>query len=108
MAAVAEPSTVRAQTAESIVAFRNVNIIPMDVERVETGRTVLVRGERIVAIGAADEISIPDDATVVEGGGRFLLPGRQPFEKHLEATLPRPHTRQILSSTMACDWPVSK
>ena len=72
-----------ARAAEPPVAFRNVTVIPMDRERVETGQTVLVRDDRIVAIGAADEISIPDDATVVDGKGRFLLPGLTDAHVHI-------------------------
>jgi imidazolonepropionase-like amidohydrolase len=37
--------------------------------------TVLVRGDRIVAVGAVDEIAIPDGAEVVDGAGRHLIPG---------------------------------
>jgi imidazolonepropionase-like amidohydrolase len=86
VAAAAHPSTLRAQTAESSVAFRNVSVIPMDRERIETGRTVLVRGDRIVAIGAAVDVSIPDDAMVVDGGGRFLLPGLTDAHVHIAST----------------------
>jgi hypothetical protein len=35
------------------VTFTNVNVIPLDSERIEQRRTVLVRGDRIVAVGTA-------------------------------------------------------
>ena len=41
------------------IAFVNVNVIPMDRERIDAGQTVLVRGDRIVAIGAASEMALP-------------------------------------------------
>jgi hypothetical protein len=37
--------------AKSFTAFVNVTVIPMDRERVLRNQTVLVRGDRIVAIG---------------------------------------------------------
>ena len=38
------------------IAIVNVNVIPMDRERVDAGQTVFVRGDRIVAIGAAGKL----------------------------------------------------
>jgi hypothetical protein len=58
----------------------------MDRERVETDQTVLVRGDRIVAIGRAGEVSIPDDAMVVEGEDRFLMPGLTDAHVHIATT----------------------
>ena len=58
----------------------------MDRERVETGQTVLVSGDRIVAIGAAGEISIPEGTTVIDGNGRFLLPGLTDAHVHIATT----------------------
>ncbi len=36
---------------------------------------VVVRGERIVTVGEADAVQIPEDATVVDAGGGTILPG---------------------------------
>ncbi len=38
------------------VAFTDVTVVPMDRERLLERRTVLVRGDRIEAIGAADSL----------------------------------------------------
>jgi hypothetical protein len=72
------------------VAIVNVNVIPMDRERVEAGQTVLVRGGRIVAIGATSSVAVPDEATIVEGSGRYLLPGLVDGHVHLLAFGPGP------------------
>jgi len=72
------------------VAIVNVNLIPMDGEHVEPGQTVLVRGDRIVAIGAAAEIAVPTDATIVDGTGRYLLPGLVDAHVHLFGFGPGP------------------
>ncbi len=63
-------------------AFVDVTVIPMDRERVIPGQTVLVRGDRIVEIGSLLEVDVPDDAAVVDGRGKFLLPGVAEMHGH--------------------------
>ena len=45
--------------------------------------TVLVEGERIVQVGPAAEVVVPSQATVVDGRGRFLIPGLADMHEHL-------------------------
>ena len=71
-------------SAAIAIAIVNVNVISMDGERVDAGRTVLVRGDRIVAIGAAGELPVPTGATVIDGAGRYLVPGLTDAHVHLE------------------------
>ncbi len=65
------------------VAFVNVTVVPMDEERTIPGQTVLVRGDRIVEIGPADSVTVPANATVVEGAGKFLMPGMAEMHAHV-------------------------
>ena len=65
-------------------AIVNVNVVSMDSEHVDAGRTVLVRGDRILAIGAAGELAPPRGATVIDGAGRWLVPGLTDAHVHLE------------------------
>lgn len=69
--------------AQQAIAFRDVNVIPMDEERVLADQTVIVSDGRIMSIGAAAETAIPDDAEVVEGDGRYLLPGLAEMHAHV-------------------------
>jgi amidohydrolase family protein len=57
------------------VAFTNANIISPDHESVEQGRTVLVSGDRIVAVGSRKEVNVPPDAVVLDCAGQYLVPG---------------------------------
>lgn len=66
-----------------VVAFHNVNIIPMDSERLLEGQTVIVRDGIIAQIGPSGEIDIPADALVVEGTGQYLLPGLVDMHVHV-------------------------
>jgi hypothetical protein len=91
-AAAQEPADGRLSAAPAVVIV-NVNLIRMDRERVEPRQTVVVRGDRIAAIGAADEIVIPQDATVIDGAGRYLLPGLTDAHVHLPTGFPPALTR---------------
>ena len=64
-------------------AFVHVNVIPMDTERVLENQTVLVQGERITAIGLAQEVALPDGAEVIEGKGAYLVPGLADMHMHI-------------------------
>ncbi len=48
---------VTAQTQPREVAFINVNVVPVTSERILTGHTVLVRGDRIVSIGPSAKLN---------------------------------------------------
>lgn len=73
-----------AAEAPSIAAFVDVNVVPMDRERVLLHQTVLVRGERIEAVGPASQLSVPAGARRVEGGGEaWLLPGLADMHTHV-------------------------
>ena len=85
-ACISQP-TAAATDDEDTVAFVNVTVIPMDSERVLEGQTVVVRGERIVTVGPADEVEVPDDAMRIDGAGKYLLPGLAEMHGHV----PRPN-----------------
>ncbi|HEX5830694.1 MAG TPA: amidohydrolase family protein [Gemmatimonadaceae bacterium] len=57
----------------------------MDRERALAGRTVVVRGGRIAALGPAGEVRIPVGARRVDGRGKFLLPGLVDGHAHIAA-----------------------
>ena len=48
-----------------------------------TGVVVLVRGERIEAVGTAGEVSVPEDAEVIDLPGLTLIPGLIDAHSHV-------------------------
>jgi hypothetical protein len=68
--------------ASSPVAFVNVNVVPMDADRVLERHTVIVRDGRIAELGPADSIAVPADAERLEGEGRYLMPGLADMHTH--------------------------
>ena len=53
------------------VAFTNVNVIPMDRERVLANQTVVVRNGLIAEIGNAKNVQLPKNATRIDGTGKY-------------------------------------
>src|SRR5438270_4118275 len=70
------------QRIDARIVFRNVSILPMDSERVLRNQTVVVKDGTIVAIGEAREVAIPTDALVIDGSGKYLLPGLADMHVH--------------------------
>ncbi|MGH7677148.1 MAG: amidohydrolase family protein, partial [Gemmatimonadaceae bacterium] len=45
-------------------------------------RTVVVRGDRIIAVGPADSVAIPAGATVIDAAGKTVMPGMVDAHTH--------------------------
>ena len=69
--------------SETVTAFVDVTVIPMDRERALTGQTVLVRGDRIVVIGPASRVKVPEGGVRVDGRGKYLIPGLAEMHAHI-------------------------
>jgi imidazolonepropionase-like amidohydrolase len=69
--------------ARGSYAFTNVNVVPMDAERLLTDQTVVVESGLISALGAAAQTPVPANAIVIDGRGRYLLPGLGEMHGHL-------------------------
>jgi hypothetical protein len=63
-------------------AFIHVNVVPMINEIVIADQTVLINGSRIVEVGPSSEITIPENATVIDGEGAYLMPGLADMHMH--------------------------
>ncbi len=69
--------------SQQVTAFTNVNVIPMDRERVLEDQTVIVRDGRIAQIGPSRSTRVPDGARLVDGNGRYLIPGLAEMHAHI-------------------------
>ncbi len=79
------------------VAFVGVHVLPMTGETVLQDHTVVVRGDRITAVGPRGEVEVPEGATRVEGQGRYLLPGLAEMHGHIpNPNAPEQYTRDVL------------
>jgi imidazolonepropionase-like amidohydrolase len=71
--------------AAETTAFVNVDVVPMTTEGLSRQQTVVVRGDRIVAVGPVDRVPIPEHALVVDGTDRYLMPGLAEMHAHVPA-----------------------
>lgn len=74
-------------TAQDVVAISNVTVISMADTVPVSGRTVILRGGRIAEVGAFAAVSFPAGARVVDGTGKFLIPGL--FDMHVHTSKTR-------------------
>lgn len=79
---VAVSSAAKTKTPTTL-AFVDVNVVPMDKERVLPHQTVMVRNGAIVEIGDVKRIKIPAGAQRIDGTGKFLIPGLSDMHVHL-------------------------
>ncbi len=66
-----------------VYAFTNVTVVPMDRERLLPRQTVVVRNGRIAAMGTTGSVAVPRGAQVIDGRGRFLMPGLAEMHAHI-------------------------
>jgi imidazolonepropionase-like amidohydrolase len=66
------------------LVIRNVSVLPMDREEVLRNQTVVIRDGVILSMGAPPP-SLPADAQVIDGTGRYLMPGLAEMHAHVGA-----------------------
>ena len=72
------------QTApEGTVAFVNVNVLPMDGERVLERQTVVTSLGAIAEMGPSADVGPPRGAEVLDASGQYLMPGLTEMHAHL-------------------------
>jgi imidazolonepropionase-like amidohydrolase len=87
---IAPPGLLGAELAPpKTVAFVGGALINGTGSPIQPQAVILVRGERVLAVGAAREVQIPPGAQIVHVDGRFIVPGLINSHVHL-ATSPNP------------------
>lgn len=71
------------EPAAEVLAVRRVTLVDGTGGPARPDTTVVVRGDRIVAVGLDGEVAVPEGAVTLEGGGRFLVPGFVDTHAHL-------------------------
>lgn len=71
------------KTAARAIAFVDVTVVPLDAPRELPHTTVVVRGDRIVAIGPTATTALPEGAERIDGKGKYLMPGLADMHVHI-------------------------
>ena len=70
-----ESRWVPVQPSDGPVAFEGVDVLPMTGDGLQVDQTVVVLDGRIVGLGPRGSVDVPEQAAVVDGTGRVLMPG---------------------------------
>lgn len=65
------------------IIFQNVNVIPMDSKEVLENQTVSVKNGQIMSIGKSTGTKAPKKALVIDGRGKYLMPGLAEMHAHV-------------------------
>ncbi|MDQ4121883.1 MAG: amidohydrolase family protein [Acidobacteriota bacterium] len=66
------------------IAFNHVTVIDMTGKALRPDMTVIITGDRISTIGKTGQVRVPKGATVVDGRGKYLIPGFWDMHVHLD------------------------
>jgi imidazolonepropionase-like amidohydrolase len=75
-----------ARTRAPAVAIRAVTVVDVMGGSLHGKQTVLVAGNRITAVGPADQVRIPRDAELVDAAGSYVIPGL--WDMHVHSVKP--------------------
>jgi imidazolonepropionase-like amidohydrolase len=64
------------------LAIIDVSVVPMSSDGVLAHQTVIIRGERIVAVAPTAMLTLPAGITVIDGKGNWLMPGLADMHVH--------------------------
>ncbi|MEX2110152.1 MAG: amidohydrolase family protein [Gemmatimonadaceae bacterium] len=77
------------------IAFTGVSVLPMDREEVLANQTVIIESGRIMYVGGPR--AAPAGATVIDGRGKFLMPGIAEFHAHVPSGGQAIHAHRTLT-----------
>src|SRR5262249_8270233 len=90
-----------AQSGSKVTTFVHVNVVPMDGRRVLLNQNVTVKDDTIASVEPASAAA-PSGAQVIDGLGKFLMPGLGEMHAHLpEPSDPPEYMRTTLTLYVA-------
>ncbi len=73
----------RQDSSTQQLVFQSVNVIPMDEEIILENYDVVVSEGKIIAIGETGKVAVGSDVTIVDGRGKYLIPGLAEMHAHV-------------------------
>jgi amidohydrolase family protein len=68
--------------ASNAIAFVDVTVVPMDKDGALEHQTVVVRHGEVTEVGAVTNVLVPPGAQVIQGAGKWLIPGLADMHVH--------------------------
>jgi imidazolonepropionase-like amidohydrolase len=79
------------------VALTHVTVIDVATGASRPDMTVIVKGNRIAAVGKSKRVRVPRGAEIVDAGGKFLIPGLWDMHIHLTVIPDQSVSREIIA-----------
>lgn len=76
-------SSQNAIVKEGSTVFRSVNVVSMENDQVVMNQDVVVSDGKIVSVNNSEKNTYPENVTVIEGSGKFLMPGLAEMHAHV-------------------------
>lgn len=76
----------KAPAPEPALALTHVTVIDVAAGAAIPDQTVVIRGRRIAIVGDAGTTTVPDGAEVIDGSGKYLIPGLWDMHVHLDSS----------------------
>jgi imidazolonepropionase-like amidohydrolase len=70
-------------TKDKEVVFKDVQIVSMENDKIGDRQTVVVRNGKIESIGAQGKVKYGKDAVIIDGKGKYLMPGLAEMHAHV-------------------------
>jgi imidazolonepropionase-like amidohydrolase len=67
------------------LAFTNVTVIDVEEGIAKPAMSVIINGDRIIAVGSVDEINIPAETDIIDASGKYLIPGLWDMHVHFSS-----------------------
>jgi imidazolonepropionase-like amidohydrolase len=83
LAADAQRGGQRARAPETVTLLKPARVFDAEDGKIHEGWVVLVRGERIAAVGPADQVQVPTGGQTIDLPGMTLLPGLMDIHSHI-------------------------
>ena len=74
------------QPVAPTLAITHVTVVDVRAGTSTPDQTVVIRGRRILTVGEAGRASVPAGAHVIDGAGKYLIPGLWDMHVHLDST----------------------
>jgi imidazolonepropionase-like amidohydrolase len=85
LAFVQLPAAAQSPHPPATLAITHAAVVDPANDTVLPDRTILVAGDRIVALGPSGSVSVPAGATVVDAAGRYVMPGLADMHVHFSS-----------------------
>jgi len=81
----------------NVTAFTHVTVLPMSSNVILEDQTVIVTGDKISWISNSENVELGDEVNIIDGTGKFLLPGLSEMHGHIPPTEPPPNAPRYMN-----------